>query len=65
MIVAKLNNTTDHVNNLLNAVSTGYFDLLLYHYPLKIFDTKNDAENSRRIFCETDTLACQTFMFPI
>ena len=55
MKVAKLNNTIDHVVNLLNAVSTGYFDLLLYHYPLKIFDTKNDAENSCRIFCETDT----------
>ena len=34
MLVAKLNNTTDHVDdNLLNAVGTGYFDLLLYHYP--------------------------------
>jgi diketogulonate reductase-like aldo/keto reductase len=44
--VAKLNKNTLHVDNLLsNAFGTGYFDLLLYHYPLmKIFDTVNDAK---------------------
>ena len=52
MIVAKINKTTRHIDNLLNAVGTGYFDLLFYHYPLKIFDTENDAENSWRLFCE-------------
>jgi hypothetical protein len=33
MKVAKLNNTTDNVDNLL---ITGYFDLMIYPYPLEI-----------------------------
>ena len=55
MKVAKLNDTTDHVDSLLNAVGTIYFDLLLYHYPFEIFDTENDAEHSWRLFCDLPT----------
>ena len=54
MKVANINNTTstDHVENILNAVRTGYFDLLLYHSPFNIFDTESNAETSWRLFCE-------------
>ena len=48
MKVAKLSNTTsiNHVANLSNAVGTGYFDLLLDHYSLEIFNTESNAEHS-------------------
>ena len=54
MKVANINNTTstDHVENILNAVRTGYFDLLLYHSPVEIFDTESNSETFWRLFCD-------------
>ena len=68
MKVANINNTTstDHVENILN----GYFDLLLYHSPVEIFDTESNSKTfggSSVIYLifKSDTSACQTFIFPI
>ena len=54
MKVAKLNGD-HHVDDLLIAVGTSYFDLLLYHKPFDHFGTEEETETSWRIICEQPT----------
>lgn len=41
-----------HINNLLSAVGVEYFDLLLFHYPYRIFESKNKLEAAWRQMTE-------------
>ena len=47
----------DNINGLLTEVGTSYFDLLLYHYPDSMFDSKAQVELSWRRLSEQSKAA--------